>query len=486
MKVSKLSLRVKLLALCVFMSLVPLTVGGLYYFGIHKVSDSYENVTGKIMPNLTLADQMYLNFRQIRISLRSLGLPGLSEQETQRYIDRVNENIKEYEQHRLSYLSGDVSHNEKQIFNKVDVAWTTFKGIGERVLRHHSNNTPQDREQMIAIFLKDCPEAAESFDLAMTELTNYERTESDKSVSLARSTVATMTTLVFSLIGAGILVSLLIGLFFSHSLSKSINVVSKELAQGAHEVNLAAAEIADSSVALSQAALQQAASLEETVATVEEITAMVRQNTESAKQASLLATSTRESAIKGEEEIKKLIHSIQSIASDSQKIAEITSVIDDIAFQTNLLALNAAVEAARAGEQGRGFAVVADAVRSLALRSADSAKNIANLIKESVEKIDDGRVQAAHSGEALAEIVTSIKKVADISNDIAIANAEQSEGIVQISKALNQLDRVTQQNASASEQAAASAQQLNGESDHLLSNVRDLNVIISGQEKVSA
>ena len=237
---------------------------------------------------------------------------------------------------------------------------------------------------------------------------------------------------------------------------------------------------------MSQASSQQAASLEETVATLEELTAMVKVNSDNAKQAANLATSTRESAFKGEKDIQELIKAIQAISVDSKKIADITSVIDDIAFQTNLLALNAAVEAARAGEQGRGFAVVADAVRTLAQRSAESAKNIATLINESVERIEDGSEKAQQTGVVFADIVSSIKKVADLSSEISTASEEQANGIVQMGQAMNDLDQVTQENAASSEEAAAFAEKLADQSIGLRMNVKDLNQIVAGSSEESA
>lgn len=486
MEASKMSLKAKLLALCVFMSAVPVTIGGLYFYGSKNVSTTYEKVTEGVLPNIKQADQMYLNFRQIRISLRSLGLPGLSKIQSDALVEEVLQNIREFEKHKKEYAEGHLLPGEKELYADVERSWNQFKLIGERVLTYHHENTAEAREKMLQIFLKDCPEAAKDFDSAMTKLTQFQRDQGTFFVNAAQLTVSSTTRLVFALVVAGILIALIVGFLFSNALSKSIDTVSMELAEGAHQVNSAAAQIASSSVSLSHAASQQAASLEETVATVEEITSMVRLNTENAKQAAHLATSTREAAVKGEEELRKLIGSIQSISSDSQKIAEITSVIDDIAFQTNLLALNAAVEAARAGEQGKGFAVVAEAVRNLAQRSAESAKNIANLIQGSVEKIEQGRNQASRSGTVLAEIVTSIKKVADINSDIAVASEEQSQGVIQIGKALNQLDQVTQQNAAASEQAAVSAEQLNSQSDQLLGNVHTLKRVVAGSKSIAS
>lgn len=268
----------------------------------------------------------------------------------------------------------------------------------------------------------------------------------------------------------------------AHKISKVVKETALSLAGGAHAVFTSSQQIANSAQALSQSATEQASSLEETVAAMEELTSMVRMNTDNSKQAATVASATRDVAHRGEREIKTLIDSIHSISADSKKIEEITGVIDDIAFQTNLLALNAAVEAARAGEQGKGFAVVAEAVRSLAQRSSVAAKDIAELIKKSVEKIETGSRQANQGGIVLSEIVESVKKVSDLNNEIATASEEQSTGIAQISKAMNQMDQVTQVNASSSEEAAAAAEELSTLSATMESNVVVLERIIFGSE----
>jgi len=279
---------------------------------------------------------------------------------------------------------------------------------------------------------------------------------------------------------SGAFLGLAVGFIFAQRISSAIGHLAETLGEGADEVSSAADKIASSAQGLSNSATEQASSLEETVATMEELTAMVRQNTDNAKQAASLASSTRDIAMKGEREIKTLIDSINSISADSKKIEEITTVIDDIAFQTNLLALNAAVEAARAGEQGKGFAVVAEAVRSLAQRSSLAAKDIAELIKNSVEKIEIGSKQASQGGAVLGEIVNSVKKVADLNNEISNASDEQNAGILQISQAMNQLDQITQSNAASSEETAASAEKLSSQSKALSSSVTTLEHVITG------
>lgn len=477
---SNMSLKSKLLLLGAFMSMIPVVVGGFSFFGMKEVAKSYEKVTDGVLPNIEAADQMYLNFRGVRISLRSLGLPGLSKEQAELFIKDVEANIADYERHNKEYLSGNLKPGEKQLYDKVDAAWTSFKVLGAKVIQYSKSGAPEDHAKMVEIFFRDCPEAAKTYDQAMTELVAFQKSSGVNYVKEAQSTTGRTDGAVLVIIVLGVITGLSISVSFAFSLSKSITAVSTELAHGANHVTEAAEQIASSSQALSQAALEQASSLEETVATMEELTSMVQVNTQNAKQAASLASSTREIAIKGEKEIMTLIESIQSISSDSKRIAEITSVIDDIAFQTNLLALNAAVEAARAGEQGKGFAVVAEAVRNLAQRSAESAKNIASLIDSSVQKIEAGSEQANHGGEVLAEIVSAVKKVADLNVEIAGASEEQANGIAQIGKAMNQLDQITQQNAAASEEAASSADQLSSQSESLMENVLSLNRVVSG------
>jgi methyl-accepting chemotaxis protein len=188
------------------------------------------------------------------------------------------------------------------------------------------------------------------------------------------------------------------------------------------------------------------------------MTSTVKQNADNAAQANQLASAARDHAEKGGQITSRAVTAMQAINASSKEISEIIGVIDELAFQTNLLALNAAVEAARAGEQGRGFAVVASEVRSLAGRSSTAAHQIKTLIQDSVAKVNDGSVLVAQSGEALEQIVGSVKKVSDIVAEIAAASNEQSVGIGQVNRAVMQMDEMTQQNAALVEQASAASQ----------------------------
>ena len=240
---------------------------------------------------------------------------------------------------------------------------------------------------------------------------------------------------------------------------------------GSDAIFTGASEISAGNNDLSARTEQQAASLEQTAASMEQLTATVKQNAENARQASQLALSASETAQKGGEVVEGVVRTMHDIAGSSKKIADITSVIDGIAFQTNILALNAAVEAARAGEQGRGFAVVAGEVRNLAQRSAQAAKEIKGLIEDSVRRVDSGSQLVGTAGNTMGEIVNAVTRVTDIMGEIASASDEQSRGIDQVGQAVTEMDRVTQQNASLVEESAAAAASLEEQASRLSQSV---------------
>lgn len=232
-------------------------------------------------------------------------------------------------------------------------------------------------------------------------------------------------------------------------------------------IGVASKEIADGNTDLSQRTEQQAAHLEKTAVSMEQLTATVRQNADNARQANQLAASASDVAVKGGEIVDQVVETMGAINDSSKKVVDIISVIDGIAFQTNILALNAAVEAARAGEQGRGFAVVATEVRTLAQRSAAAAREIKELIGNSVLKVEDGSQLVDQAGKTMEEIVLSVKRVTDIMGEISAASHEQSQGIEQVNQAVSQIDEITQQNAALVEEAAAASESMREQAEQL-------------------
>jgi methyl-accepting chemotaxis protein len=238
--------------------------------------------------------------------------------------------------------------------------------------------------------------------------------------------------------------------------------------ENSESVATGSGQIAQGNADLSQRTEEQASALEQTAATMDELSSTVRNNADNAKQANQLALSASTVAQQGGTVVGEVVETMKGINESSKKISDIISVIDGIAFQTNILALNAAVEAARAGEQGRGFAVVASEVRSLAQRSAEAAKEIKILINASVERVEQGTALVDKAGVTMSEIVSSIRRVADIVGEISSASSEQSSGIAQVGEAITQMDKVTQQNAALVEESAAAAESLRQQADQLV------------------
>ncbi len=256
-----------------------------------------------------------------------------------------------------------------------------------------------------------------------------------------------------------------------HQMQESMARIVGQVRHGAEGVATASAEIAQGNQDLSARTESQASALEQTAASMEELGATVRHNADNAAQANQMAANARQIADQGGQTVEQVVRIMQSIHADSTKIGDIIGVIDSIAFQTNILALNAAVEAARAGEQGRGFAVVASEVRALAGRSADAARQIKQLIHDSVTHVDEGRVLVDQAGNTMQEVVTAIRRVTDIMGEISAASREQSAGVGQVGEAITQMDQVTQQNAALVEEMAAAAASLQTQSHQLVQTV---------------
>ncbi len=238
-----------------------------------------------------------------------------------------------------------------------------------------------------------------------------------------------------------------------------------------HTITQEASEIAQGNADLSARTESQASSLEETAASMHELTDTVRENADHAQQANQLVVSASDVALQGGQVMEQMVGTMASIKESSARVVDIISLIDSIAFQTNILALNAAVEAARAGEQGRGFAVVATEVRGLAQRSAQAAREIKDLIDDSVAKVETGSKLADTAGQTMGNIVTSVRHVTEIMNDISVASRRQTQGIEEVNSAITEMDDLTQRNAALVEQAAAAAQSMREQAHELLKAV---------------
>lgn len=474
------SLRFKLLSMIlgIVSFIVVISVVGI--LTSRKTTTEFNYIVEKSVPNLQAAAEIRIHMLLLHRNL-SKATPTMDPEEIKELKDEWLAQVKKHEEILADYeKTGSTSTEEQNLWKQYVGGWKEYLKHSVSYLDLLLSTDPAVKAQASQVFAS---EVLKNF--LMSGITAKEIWELHVSLTKVKSAEANefnSKSQIFTLIisAAGIVFALLIGIYLANYVTKSLDKIREEISSAANETTTASSELTNSSEQLSSGATESAASLEETVSSLEELSSMVKLNSDHAKEANSLSQKSLHSAENGENKITKLIEAMSIMASSSKKIEEIINVIDDIAFQTNLLALNAAVEAARAGEQGKGFAVVADAVRGLAQRSASAAKDINVLIKESVEKTMEGVKIADSSGEVLKEIVTSVKKVADLNSEISAASVEQANGIDQISKAMNQLDQAIQDNASFSSQVATSAKDLTTQADNLNLQVTNLRKFVKG------
>ena len=284
---------------------------------------------------------------------------------------------------------------------------------------------------------------------------------------------------------AGAIAASLLGYVLSGSIAKSLSKCVESLDSASRQVASAASQVASSSQALAQGASEQAASLQETSSSAEEITSMTRKNAENSENSAKVVADMAQEISEGNRTLKEMIASMNGITASSEKISKIIKTIDEIAFQTNILALNAAVEAARAGEAGMGFAVVADEVRSLAQRSAQAAKDTANLIEESVTKSHEGSRKLDEVAKSIVGITGDAEKVKILVDEVHVGSQEQARGLEQISKSVSQMEQVTQKTAASAEQSAAAGEELNAQAETLQTIVNDIMALVGARGRAA-
>ena len=279
---------------------------------------------------------------------------------------------------------------------------------------------------------------------------------------------------------AVLIVGTLLAFFITRGITRAISRVVEGLREGAEQVASASGQVSSASQSLAEGSSEQAASIEETSSSLEEMSSMTKQNADNANQANNLMKEANQVVTSANSSMGELTTSMAEISKASEETSKIIKTIDEIAFQTNLLALNAAVEAARAGEAGAGFAVVADEVRNLAMRAADAAKNTASLIEGTVKKVNEGGELVSKTNEAFSEVAKSSAKVGELVGEIAAASSEQAQGIGQVNTAVNQMDKVVQQNAANAEESASAAEEMNAQAEQMNAYVLELVALIGG------
>lgn len=473
-------LRGKLLLSAIFPVFAFIAISGLNIHGLSKMGDMLNDAYNDVVPTLDSLGHMSMSRQALSSHIWGI-LANADEKEVRtELVANLKTAFANYAKYQQAYEATPFSQEESKNYEKVKENKETFNKATADIITALEKNTPEEDLHARMIYKSEWKALADTIaEVLETNGAIYQATSkvnAQKKDELYRQnlniTILAMVCAIFALIS--------ILMMMAQKISRIVENIAIALSNSGSYVTDSIQQLTASGQTLSQSSTAAAASLEETVASLEEMSSMVKMNSDNAKQASALSQTSRDSAEQGEKEIQNLIVSMKEISASSRKIEDIINVIDDIAFQTNLLALNAAVEAARAGEQGKGFAVVADAVRTLAQKSAVAAKDITVLIKDSVDKIEKGTKIADQSGTVLNNIVTSVKKVADLNQEISAASSEQSTGITQVGKAMNQLDQSTQTNAASAEEIAASAEEILQQSQLMQEKVRELNMVIIG------
>jgi methyl-accepting chemotaxis protein len=328
-------------------------------------------------------------------------------------------------------------------------------------------------EAASAVFAKETTPALEATQALIAKIRDEARRNimTDKAMlGAAQGTKRNVTIVVL----AAVVIGILLALFITRGIASVLRRATSSMDEAAAQVTAASGQVSEASQSLAEGASEQAASLEETSASLEEMSVMTKQNADNANQAKLLMDETNGVVRRATDSMRQMSQAMTDIANSGQEIGKIIKTIDEIAFQTNLLALNAAVEAARAGEAGAGFAVVADEVRNLAQRAAEAAKNTAELIEGTIGRINQGSQLASDVDTAFDEVAQSTGKAVGLVGEIASASQEQAQGIDQVSLAINQMDKVTQNNAANAEESASASEELNAQAEGMMEVVGEL------------
>ena len=481
----KFGLMTKMIAFGSVLAVMSVATGLSGYYFLDQVTQPYQRISQVTAPSMSAINEVISFSRFARVNARTLLVPGVKAEQKEvifKSLEAAVERVSMGESAYDSFKKEDAEESAlwTKIKSYVDAEHVLFTAI----LNEHKSNTLTNSRLMELAFNQDF-EIETNLKPIFKKVIDFHERRFQSLANDANGKYVFGNRALASLIVIAVFASLIFAYIMAKTMSGTFIRISDRLLASADEVQIGSSQVSASSQQLSSGAVEAAASLEETVASIEELNSMVKLNAEAAAHASQLSESSESSAALGGEELTRLCGAVDDIAHGSKKIEEIINVIDEIAFQTNLLALNAAVEAARAGDQGKGFAVVADAVRTLAQRSALAAKDINSLIKESVEKAENGSKIAGQCSKALKAILDSVQKVAKLNTEIAAGSREQSTGLMQISQAMNQLDQATQSNAAAAEEVAATAEDMASQASLLRALVTDLKETVNGSRSIS-
>ncbi len=460
--------------------IIPLVLGVFAYVRLVAIGAHSDEIAKKSIPTIALVARAEKN---ARVSVEIL-------------YKHIGSNDKD-DIARLEAELSDARTDNAKVLDQMDKLVTSEKGrelMDKFAALRTANN--KIRAQALALSQQATNKAA-AYALARSQvdpvnrqylaslenLKEFVQTDADGRSKSIESAVQSSKIGILTGLGFASLVGMAVAFFIVRGTDKILNRIATAIAEGSSQVASAAGQISSTSQSLAEGSSEQAASLEETSSSLEEMSSLTKHNAEGADNAKKFANQARQAADIGAADMEEMSAAMEAIRTSSSDIAKIIKTIDEIAFQTNILSLNAAVEAARAGEAGMGFAVVAEEVRNLAQRSAQAAKETAAKIEGAIFKTAQGVQISAKVGQNLQDIVSKVRKVDELISEVAAASREQSQGIEQVTDAVNQMDRITQSNAAVAEESASASEELNAQAQALKEAVVQLLALVGSRQK---
>ncbi|HOS30312.1 MAG TPA: methyl-accepting chemotaxis protein [Treponemataceae bacterium] len=486
----KLSLSFKLITGFAVGALITLIVGVFGFYGLNTSNDLFKLLATEDIPAIIGLQKAEKNQESVKVAIRTLTSPMLTDEDYNRQLGNIERLRKEITDFFAEYDGLPKTDEEEELYQKFKKSYEVLvrenNNYIDEVKKMRSSGTSIEEYVRIASGMAISGQARAAFDTVSADLaalSAYEQQYYGKERPEAAMKEGALLILIITIVSiAGVLIAIFIGLFLARSITKPIVRIIDTLASGSAQIANASHELASGSQQIASGAAEQVAGIEEITSSMEELGSIVSHNVENTKVSTDLSLKAVEAATTGTTQMGKMVSSMEEIGKATDEIKVVIDVIDDIAFQTNMLALNAAVEAARAGEAGLGFAVVADEVKNLANRSAESAKDTAQIIKLTLQKTAEGEKIAKDLEALFKDIFAGANKSSEMTKEVETAGKQQEEGITQINDAIMQLDQIVQQNAAASEETASSAEELQSQVDVTNDVIQKLSELILGDK----